>query len=177
MGIIERPGADDHAPYYGRYIEQVGDGDIVEALEAQRAETLALLGATPPDLERHRYAPEKWSVREVVAHLIDTERVFAYRALSFARGDAGPLPGMEQNQWNEEARGDEVPLARLAEELDAVRRSSIALFARMTPEALERRGVASGVSFTVRAFPWIIAGHELHHRGILLERYGLAGIG
>lgn len=170
---IDRPEPGDFAPYYGRYIDLVPEGDVLEALTREGARTSAMLAGVPPELETYRYEPGKWSVREVVAHLIDCERVFEYRALSFARGDAGPLPGMEQDQWNDIGKAGGTPLSALADEWAGVRQGTVGMFARMDPEALARRGVASGVEFTVRAFPWILAGHELHHRRILVERYGL----
>ena len=173
MAGINRPGANEFAPYYGRYIEKVGDGDILETLARQGAETAAMLRRTPSEVETFRYEPRKWSVREVVGHLIDTERLFAYRALSFARGDEAALPGMDQNDWSDEGGAAGIALASLTDEFDAVRRATVALFARMDGDALGRRGVASGVEFTVRVFPWVIAGHELHHRRLLLELYGL----
>ena len=177
MTGFERPGAGDHAPYYGGYIELVEDGDILEILTREGARTSELLDGVSAESETYRYAPGKWSVREVVGHLIDTERVFAYRALSFARGDAGPLPGMDQVQWNDLSEAHAVSLAALVAEYRAVRASSVAQFGRMSSEHRARRGVASGVEFAVRSFPWIIAGHELHHRRILTERYGVAGGG
>lgn len=173
MAGIDRPGANEFAPYYGRYIERVGNGDILEILAREGTETVAMLRRTPSEVETYRYETGKWSVREVVGHLIDTERLFAYRALSCARGDEVALPGMDQNQWNDEGGAAGVALARLTDEFDAVRRATVALFARMDAETLGRRGVASGVAFTVRAFPWVIAGHELHHRRLLVDRYGL----
>lgn len=177
MARIERPGADEFAPYYGTYIDKVEGDDILDILARQGRATATLLRAVPGERETHRYAPGKWSVREVVAHLVDTEHLFTYRALSFARGDLGPLPGMEQEQWNDEGGAASVPLEALTKEMEAVRASTIALFRRMPEAALGRRGVASGVEFTVRAFPWVIAGHELHHRSVLEARYGLGSGG
>jgi len=170
--IIQRPGPDEYAPYYETYVGNVGSGDVLETLAAELARTLDLLGGLSAEQEGYRYEPGKWSVCEVVAHLVDTERLFSYRAMSFARGDAGPLPGMDQDQWVS-AGGDAAPLSDLAEELAHVRGATISLYRRLDETALARRGVASGVEFSVRAFPFIIAGHELHHRGLLLDRYGL----
>ena len=170
--MIQRPGPEEYAPYYGPYVENVGSGDVLETLGAELATTLALLAGASAEQERYRYEPAKWSVREVVAHLVDTERLFSYRALSFARGDGGPLPGVEQDQWVA-AGGDGAALADLAEELAHVRRATLSLFRRLDEAALARRGVASGVEFTVRAFPFIIAGHEIHHRSLLMDRYCL----
>ena len=172
MATIERPGPDEYAPYYGAYVQNVGSGDVLETLQAEIARTLDLLRRAPAEQEGYRYETGKWSVREVVGHLVDTERLFSYRALSFARGDAGPLPGMDQDQWVTTG-GDSAPLAGLAEELAQVRGATISLYHRLDETSLARRGVASGVEFSVRAFPFIIAGHEIHHRTLLVDRYGL----
>ncbi len=121
----------------------------------------------------HRYAPGKWSVKQVVGHLCDGERVFAYRALRFARADRTPLPGFDETLWVPEGNFDARPIDDLALEYRAVRSASIALFASLAPEALARIGVANDTPMSVRALAWTIAGHELHHRGLLIERYGL----
>jgi hypothetical protein len=167
-----RPGKDEHAPYYGLYIDRVPDGHVLAGLEAH-AETLALLGAVPPDLETWSYAPGKWSIRDSVGHLVDVERTFSFRALCFSRGDPGPLPGMDQDRWVPASNAGTRPLRRLLDEWRAVRQATLHLFRSLTPEMLDRRGTASGVEFTVRSFAWIIAGHELHHLDLFRERYGL----
>jgi hypothetical protein len=166
-----RPDAGEYAPYYQRYIERVGDGDVVRALAGQIGETLAFLEAIPESRAGHRYAEGKWSIREVVGHLCDTERIFAYRALRFARGDQTPLPGFDENAYVANARLDDRPLASLADDLDAVRRATVALFDGLFPEEWLRRGPANGVSMSVRSLAWIAAGHERHHVEILRTRY------
>jgi hypothetical protein len=166
-----RPGADEFAEYYGRYITRVPDGPILATLRRQMDETQAVLRAVPEARGGHRYAPGKWSVKEVVGHVTDVERVFAGRALHFARGEAQPLPGMDQDAYVAAADFDRRPLAAILGELEAVRRASLALFEGLEGDAWMRRGVASGCTFTVRAVPWILAGHELHHREVLRERY------
>jgi uncharacterized damage-inducible protein DinB len=171
MSPLSRPTPDEYAPYYGRYVEAVPPGDILQLLEDQRRETLALLAAVPETRWHHRYAPGKWSVAQVIGHVADTERVFAYRALRFARGDGTPLPGFEQDDYVAAADFDTLPLPALADELDHVRHATVALFRGMSEAALRRRGVASGVEFSVRSIPYIIAGHERHHMGVLRERY------
>ena len=132
---------------------------------------ISTLLAVPRARWTHRYAPGKWSVSEVVGHLADTERIFAYRALRFARNDATPLAGFDENQFVPPANFDARPLPDLAEELRAVRLASVALFRRLDDAALARRGTANQVEITVRALPWIIAGHERHHVAVLKERY------
>jgi hypothetical protein len=166
-----RPGADEFAEYYGRYIARVPDGPVLATLRRQMDETLGLLRAVPEARGAHRYAPGKWSVKEVVGHVTDVERVFAGRALQFARREAKPLPGIDQDAYVAAAGFDRRPLAAILEELEAVRRASLALFQGLEGDVWMRRGVASGFTFTVRAVPWILAGHELHHREVLRERY------
>ncbi|MGD8278697.1 MAG: DinB family protein [Gemmatimonadota bacterium] len=171
--MLPRPAPDEHAPYFSTYIDQVPDGDITELLATQVEQTIRLLAAVAPERETYRYAPGKWSVREVIGHVIDTERVFAARALWFARKAEGAMPSMDQNPWAATSNAGARPLADLIAELRAVREASLALFASFDDEIWLRRGVASGNEFTVRAIAWIIAGHERHHRAILQREYGL----
>jgi len=168
---IPRPAATEHSPYYATYITKVPDGDVLKMLEEQRRETQALLAGVSDATALHRYAPGKWSVKEVIGHLSDTERVFCYRALTFARGDETALPGFDEKGWTPAGRFDGRSLMDLAGEFDAVRRATIALFSGMDAEALARRGTANKNPITVRALAWIIAGHERHHVAILRERY------
>ena len=171
MPTIPRPSADEFAPYYGRYISAVPDGDVLPLLERQIDDTVALLRTIPEARGSYRYAPGKWSIKEMLAHMADTERVFAYRALRFARGDRTPLLGFEQDEWVPFSNADARPLGDLVEELRLVRGATVALFRGLDDAALARRGTASGVEFTARALAWIIAGHERHHLRILGERY------
>jgi hypothetical protein len=168
-----RPLPAESAPYFAKYINLVPDGDIVETLERQRAATLPLLQGISGQQSLHRYAADKWSIREVLGHISDTERVFSYRALVFARGDQSPLPSFEQDDYIRGAAFDRVPWADLMAEFEQVRRATIALFKGLTPEAWQRQGVASGNPMTARAAAWIIAGHELHHLAALRERYSI----
>jgi hypothetical protein len=166
-----RPGAGDFPAYYSGYVDGVPDGDVIAALAAQLDATLDLVLPLDDRGARFRYEPRKWSVKEVLVHVGDTERVFAYRALRFARGDATPLPGFEQDDYVATAGADDRTLEDIVAELRAIRAATLALFRGLPPEAAGRRGTASGGSLTVAAVPWIIAGHELHHRRILRERY------
>lgn len=171
---VERPGPDEHNEYYTRYIARVPDGvDLLAVLAEQRDATVALLSGVPADRRSYRYAPGKWTVKEVVGHLSDCERIFAYRALTIARGDATPLPGFEESEYVPFARCDELSLDQLAEEWAAGRNASIAMFRNLPAEAWTRRGSANGSGISVRALAFIIAGHELHHRETLRTRYGL----
>ena len=169
--MIKRPQPDEYFEYYGRYIDKVPDGDICSILADELQTTLDLLGKVPPGREDFAYAPGKWSIKEVVGHVTDAERVFAYRALSFARRDPAQLPSMEENDWAEISNAAQRSLPELADEFAAVRRSSITLFNGFDDEVSQLRGMASGCEFSVRSITYILAGHEMHHRGVLEERY------
>lgn len=166
-----RPQAGEFAEFYGKYIELVPGADIVNTLEGQRLVMSQLLGARSEREGNFRYAPDKWSVKDVIGHLSDSERIFAYRALRFARGDKTPLSGFEQDDYVSSGGFSERTLADLAEEFAEVRAASIALFSSLDAEAWQRRGVANKNEVTVRALAYIVAGHELHHRRILEEKY------
>ncbi len=166
-----RPDQSEFLPYYGKYIALVPDGDILSTLEAQSRDGKAFLAGIGTAVSTYRYAPGKWSVKEMVGHVIDSERIFAARALIFARGDSARLPGFEQDDYVRTAASDTFPLPELAAELEAVRRSTIFLFRHLTEEAWLRRGVANDVTVSVRALAYIIAGHELHHWEVLRTRY------
>jgi hypothetical protein len=171
MPMIPRPTADEYVPYFGGYVNEVPPGDVLGILERQAVETQALLRGLPASRGAQRYAPGKWSIKEVVGHLSDTERIFTYRALCFARSERSPLPGFEEDDYVAAAGFDARPLADLARELETVRTATLALFRGLSDEALLRRGTANGKEFTVRAIPYVIAGHERHHVRVLRERY------
>jgi uncharacterized damage-inducible protein DinB len=166
-----KPAESEYAPYYGKYISLVSSGDITRSLETQLNDTLALLAGIDEATAVYRYAEGKWSIKELVGHIIDAERIFAYRALWFARNDKTPLPGFEQDDFMRFASFEQYPLTELAEEFKTVRQSTIQLFKHISPEAWDRAGVASDNPMSVRAVAWAIAGHELHHREILRSRY------
>jgi uncharacterized damage-inducible protein DinB len=166
-----RPAEGEFLPYYERYIALVPEGDVLATLDTQMAETQSLLRALPASSSTYRYAPGKWSVNEVVGHLIDSERIFAARALRFARNDATPLPGFEQDDYVRNSKFDAYPVAELASEFETVRRATVFLFKHLEEPAWTRRGIANNAEVTVRALAYIIAGHELHHREILRTRY------
>lgn len=169
--VIGRPNSDEAAPYYFTYIDRVADEDVVDLLEKQAEEAPAFFATISAEKSLHRYAPDKWSIREVVGHLSDAERVFAHRALWFARGHEDPLPSFDQNIAVANAKSDEIEWAAQVEEFRRVHLSSVSLFRNMPADAWMRRGTASGNSFTVRALAFIIAGHLTHHVRILRERY------
>lgn len=172
-GRARRPGAQEHAPYYGRYISKAPNGDVTETLERRGEDLVELLRSVPPDRETFSYAAGKWSVREVVGHIIDCERIFGYRALHIARRDPAPLPDMDEKLWAAGSNAAGRDLSDLTHELASVRRATVSLFRGFGPEAWERHGVASGREISVRALAWIAAGHAEHHHAILLDRYGL----
>ena len=169
--MLTRPAAHEYAEYYGTYTNRVPEGDILGLMASELEATLSLLASVPEERETFRYEPGKWSIREVVGHLIDTERTFAYRALWFARGAPVSLPGMEQDDWATMSNAHDRPLADLAAEFEATRRSNRAMFASFDGDTAVRRGIASGCTFSVQSVAWIVVGHEIHHRGILRERY------
>ncbi len=171
MSFTVRPANDEYAPFYAGYVANVGAGDLLEILARQHADTQVLLALVSEERAGHRYEAGKWSIKEVVGHSIDAERVFSYRALSFARGDGETLPGMNQDPWVEVANFDGRTLADLATEWHHLRQANLRLFASFDAATLSRRGVASGHEITVRALVHIVAGHEAHHLKILRERY------
>lgn len=165
-----RPQPDEYADFYGTYIDAV-DGPLLQTLERDSREWRTLLASVPPARETHRYAPGKWSIREVVGHIIDAERMFSVRAMAFARGDRSHFPSFDEDAYAAASGADRRALADLAEELSAVRRSTLLLLGSFEEETWDRRGTASGYEFTVRSLAWIMAGHSRHHRGVLAERY------
>ncbi len=171
MSRIERPSADEFAPFYANYVSGVPDGDITEILEAQARELVELLGRLDVARAEYRYAPGKWSVKEVVGHITDTERIFAYRALRISRGDATPLAGFDQDTYVAGAHFDRRDLGSLLAEFQTVRAATVSLFRSMTEEESRRAGSANATPVTARALAFIAAGHERHHSRILRERY------
>jgi hypothetical protein len=168
---LQRPDAAEYAPHFEKYVSLVPAGDILATLGTQLEETLALVGGLSESQGDHRYAPGKWSIKEVLGHVIDAERTFGYRALRFSRNDLVPLPGFDQNEYVCHASFDRWPLRELGAELGHVRHSHILFFRHLEDAAWQRRGVASGHEVSVRALAYIIAGHVAHHVRILRERY------
>ncbi len=168
---IARPEAGEYAPYYDRYISLVAGTDILATLDTQRRQTMLLLSGRDESEGDFRYAPDKWSAKQVLGHVCDTERIFAYRALRIARGDQTPLPGFEQDDYVKNGPFAKAPLAEIIEDYIAVRRATLTLLRNLDEAAWTRRGVASKNEVSVRALAYMIAGHELHHRRILEEKY------
>ena len=170
--ILSRaPEASEYASYYGKYITLIDQRNIRDTLESQFRETQVVLSALTEEQGGHRYAPGKWSIREVVGHINDSERIFAYRALRIARGDQTPIEGFDQDAYVEGGWFERVRLAGLAAEFASIRQATLSLLRTFDAEAWTRRGIANKNEVSVRALAWIIAGHERHHRNILAERY------
>lgn len=159
------------ASYYDRYTNLVMHTNIITALEAGKETLKNYFDSLPPQHWMHRYAPEKWSIKEVVQHMIDTERIFSYRALSFARGETQSLPAYDENIYAHNSMADYHTPEDIMAEYFAVRQSTIILFKSFSAEVMQRTGIANNVQFTVAQMGYIIAGHELHHLSVLKERY------
>jgi uncharacterized damage-inducible protein DinB len=168
---VTRPQSDEYAPYYEKYVSLIPSDDIVSVLEAQRVLMGQLLAARSEREGNFRYAPDKWSLKEVIGHVCDAERIFAYRLLRIARGDQTPLPGFEQDDYIAPAAFGERSLTDIAAEFAAVRAATMKLVQSLTPEAWTRCGTASNHRVSARALAYIIAGHQLHHQNILNEKY------
>ena len=171
MPSVARPTALDFAPHYAKYIDLVPDQDLLAHLEIQARHFEALLAGIDADRALFRYEPGKWSVKDLVGHVIDTERIMAYRLLRIARGDTTPLAGFEMDDYVRAAKADARSLEDLASEFSAVRGATLALLRSLDPEALARKGTASGHPVSAAALAHIIPGHLAHHGRILEERY------
>jgi uncharacterized damage-inducible protein DinB len=171
---LPRPGPDESAPFYHGYIGQVPGERIGEYLAAQVGEVERSLASLDDAAARYRYAPDKWSVKEIVGHLSDAERIFAYRLLRIARADGTPLPGFDENAYVPAGEFDGRTIGELVREFQAVRSGTIALVESLPSRAWERRGQASGKSISTRALAYIMVGHVTHHVAVLRERYRLS---
>ncbi|MGA7990213.1 MAG: DinB family protein [Thermoanaerobaculia bacterium] len=168
-----RPRPDEYDASFETYVSRVPETDVLAALEHQPAELAAALASVSPEREHHRYAPGKWSIREVVGHMLDAERVFGYRALCVARGERASLPSFEENDYAATAGHDLRPLASLLEELTTLRASHVLMFRHLEDRAWERVGTANGRPVTPRALAFILVGHVRHHAAVLREKYGV----
>jgi hypothetical protein len=166
-----RPAPNEAAPYYFTYIDRVESDDIVSVLEAQLDGTVGLLSAVTEEKSLHRYAPDKWSLRELLNHVNDTERLFVFRALWFARGFEEPLPSFDQNIAVAGAAADAVSWEDLVKEFRSIRQATLAFFRSLPPDAWSRAGIASDNPFTVRALAFITAGHVAHHLDVIRRCY------
>ncbi len=168
---LERPPADEYAPYQAGYVASVPEGDIFEILSRQGTQFPDFLRSIGEARGGHRYASDKWSIKEMIGHVNDTERVFSYRALRFARGDETPLASFEQDQYVPVGNFNARTLASLADEFAHLRAATLDLYYHLEPDALARRGSASGFVVSVRAMAYVIAGHVAHHERVLREKY------
>lgn len=168
---VARPEPGEYAPYYDRYISLVAGSDILGTLDSQRRQSMLLLSGRDESDGDFRYAPDKWSTKEVLGHVCDTERIMSYRALRIARGDRTPIEGFEQDDYVRNAPFRQRPLAELIEDYIAVRRATLTLLRNLDDAAWVRRGIANKNEVSVRALAYLIAGHELHHRRVLEEKY------
>ena len=167
-----RPEPNEHAPYFAKYIAFTASlTDPIAALELQLDEVLSVLRLLDSAKQLHRYAPGKWSIKEVVNHLTDTERIFAYRAMRIARNDKTALPGFDQDAFSEAAAADHAEWSGLVKEFELVRNSTVQMLRNLPDAAWTRIGTASGANMSVRAMVWIMYGHVAHHLAILKERY------
>ncbi len=169
--LTVRPDPSEYAPYAVEYVSRVPEGNVIDMLASQIEETEALVRGLAPGMPDKRYAPGKWSIREIIGHLADAERVFSYRALRFSRGDATPLAGFDENTYVAAAPFTRVGIDDLMSELKNLRSATLHLYRNLDDEALMRRGIANGVETSVRALAFIIAGHEHHHLEVLRTRY------
>lgn len=168
---LQRPSPDEHAPYYGNYTSLVPDGDVRDHLRIQLSELLALVSGLSESRASYAYGAGKWTLKEVILHMIDAERVFAYRMLHIARGDTTPLPAFEENNWAALCGAAGRSVASLMVEYAAVRAATLVLMDTIEPGAWDRRGTASGHGISARALAYIIAGHDRHHQNIVRDRY------
>lgn len=169
--VHNRPEKTEYFEFYDRYVSLVPDGNIIAILKEQLHTTLDLLWVVPAEKADYRYAPGKWTLKEVVGHVIDIEWVFAYRALSFARCESPPLPGIDEGEFMSGANHSSRELPDLLDELKHLRSAVILLFDSFDGTIMDRSGIASDCRFTVRSIPHIIAGHHKHHMDVLRERY------
>ena len=168
---MKHPQKDEYAAYYHTYVDKVPNGDIIKILKRQSDQIKKLLKNVSKKRALFRYSSGKWSVREIIGHMIDTERVFAYRALRFARNDQNDLPGFDENEYVRQSNYNDIKLKELVDEFCALRKSNAMMFKNFSDEITLRKGRANSNSFTVRAMAYIMAGHVNHHLGIIKERY------
>ncbi|MCL4548975.1 MAG: DinB family protein [Bacteroidetes bacterium] len=168
---MQRPDQNEYAPYYHQYIKDVPQIDILEYLNQQLDEAVKLFSGVSEEKASFRYATDKWSVKEVLGHIMDSERIFAYRALCISRGEKNSLPGFEQNDYVANANFDKLKLADIVEEFVALRKSNLKMFGNFSDEMWTRKGIANKNEVTVRAIAYVLAGHALHHLNVVRERY------
>jgi len=170
--MTARPPDTEYAPFFAKYVSLVPESDALAVLEAQPAELVQLSSNVPPDREQFRYAEGKWTIREVFGHIVDSERVFGYRAFCISRGDQVPLPAFDENEYIRHSHYDRQPLGDLVSEFAALRETNLAFFRQLENDDWERLGTANKNPASVRALAFIMAGHVRHHITVLRDRYG-----
>jgi hypothetical protein len=170
---MNRPAEHEFAPFYAGYVSLVPEDDILGVLAEQVDVVRGLARSVPAERETYRYAPDKWTIRQVIGHITDGERVFGHRAFCIARGEQASLPGFDEQAYMAEANYESRPLAELIADFAALRGVNLSLLRSLPPEAWRRRGMANGVPVTVLALAYMLAGHVRHHLGVLSDRYGV----
>lgn len=168
---MNRPEKNEYAEYYHKYVEKVPQGNIVDVLDDQLNSIVNFFSRITEEKSKHRYAPGKWSIKEVLGHIMDAERVFAYRVLRFSRGDEKSLLSFDENQYISNSTYDSVPLQLIVEEFSYIRKANIRMFKNLSDEMWMKKGIASNNPVTVRGLAYIIAGHAQHHINVIEERY------
>jgi uncharacterized damage-inducible protein DinB len=169
--MLSKPKTNEYPPYYKEYVNNVPDGELLQILEDQQKETMKLLKALSEETAEYTYAPGKWTIKEVIGHITDTERIMCYRLLSIARGEQEMLPGYNDDEYVKRGQFNRFSLSDLLHHQSLVRQNTLLLLSSMDDEALRRRGNANGSEVTARALGYIIAGHEIHHRRMIEDRY------
>lgn len=167
----KRPSQDEYHPFYENYVKTVPEGAFLSTFKHESAQTAKLLASLTEAQWDHSYAPGKWTIKELLVHMMDSERVFAYRCLRIARGDQTPLPGFEQDDYTPTSEANARTSQNILTEWTALRASTLAFLNNLTPTMIERTGTASGATVSVRALGYMLMGHELHHRNIINDRY------
>jgi uncharacterized damage-inducible protein DinB len=168
---ISKPLPIEYAPHYATYIKLVAGEDLIHELETGRQQFLEFIRSIPESKLNYRYAEDKWTIKEIIIHIMDTERIFSYRALRFSRNDATPVPGFDEDEYIPEANGAGRDLDGLLEEYNALRTSTIEFFKYMTAEMTMRTGIANNKEISVRSLAYVIVGHEIHHANVIKARY------
>lgn len=171
MAQIPRPDENEYPPYYDSYVSSTSGDDLIALLKKGQGDLNAFISALPVQKLDYRYQPEKWSIKQIVIHLMDAERIFAYRALRFSRGDRTNLPGFDEDEYVPNSGATDRTIENILAEYNALRSSSILFFENMTPGMLTRKGIANGQEISVRSLGYIIPGHEIHHLAVIRERY------
>lgn len=173
--MLQRPANDEYPPSFQSYVARVPDGDVLQHLRAQGERTRAMFARVDEDKGAFAYAPDKWTVKRLLLHVTDGERLFCYRAMCIARGEQQSLPSFDENLYAAHDGSDARTLHGIVAEFASVRAATLTLFVGIDAASWQRRGIANSKPVAAKALPWIIAGHELHHLAVLRERYGIGG--